>query len=168
MERYLSPKTVAQLTSQPKPASVCGQPVPDSLDDLTFGDLMALQNIKDNHTLIEALSRIVLKTPPEQVLCAPATEVFGLVSWIGKEVERINKLFEGIKTTPSDDERAAGIESLSFGVFGVADWYARRMGMTDQDDALKIKWVRIFECMRMDNEVDAYGRRLREIISKKK
>ncbi len=45
-----------------------------------------------------------------------------------QEVERITKLFETTSVVPTPEERRAGVDKLSFGLFGLVDYYATRMG----------------------------------------
>lgn len=87
-------------------------------------------------------------------------DVFGFVNFCRAELERINKLFEAVAPTHTSEEIAAGIEDLNFGTFGVIDWYARRMGITNQDEVYSVAWVRIYTCMKNDNEQSEYEKRL--------
>ena len=89
-------------------------------------------------------------------------DVFGFLSFVTKELEKINKLFSDIKQTFSKEEEAAGIKELDFGSFGVLDWYARRMGITNQNDVRDVAWVRIYQCMKNDNMQSEYERRLQK------
>ena len=41
------------------------------------------------------------------------------------------------------------------------------MGITNHDDALSVPWLRVYQCMKMDAERDAYERRLRDIVNAK-
>ena len=91
---------------------------------------------------------------------ADVNDVFGFLSFVKEELERINKLFGDIKQTYSKEEEAAGVRDLDFGSFGVLDWYARRMGITNQNDVRDVAWVRIYQCMKNDNMQSEFERRL--------
>ena len=67
----------------------------------------------------------------------------------------------------SSEEVAAGVHDLDFGSFGVLDWYAKRMGIANQNDVRDIAWVRIYQCMKNDHEQQLYERRLQEQYMKK-
>ena len=95
-------------------------------------------------------------------------DVFGFVNFVANEILRINKVFSSIKVSYSPEEREAGVEELPFGSFGVLDWYAQRMHIANQNEVRDIAWVRIFQCMKNDNERNEYERRLSKIYSKKK
>ncbi|GJG39125.1 hypothetical protein PRLR5107_15400 [Prevotella lacticifex] len=91
---------------------------------------------------------------------ADVNDVFGFLAFVTKELEKINKLFTSIKQTYSKEEEAAGIRELDFGSFGVLDWYARRMGIPNQNDVRDVAWVRIYQCMKNDNMQSEFERRL--------
>jgi hypothetical protein len=57
----------------------------------------------------------------------------------------------------------AGIEKLNFGMFGLADWYARRMGISDHDEAFNTPWLRIWQCRKNDIEEAEYRDNLQRI-----
>ena len=52
---------------------------------------------------------------------------------------------------------------MRFGLFGMLDWYAVRMGISDHDQVLKVPWLRIYKCMDMDNKRRAYEKRLQKV-----
>ena len=56
---------------------------------------------------------------------------------------------------------------LAFGAFGIADWYARRMGMHNHDDAFSTPWPRIWQCLHNDTEEAEYRKRLGKILTDK-
>ena len=96
---------------------------------------------------------------------ARAVDVVRLVGWVFGEVEKINKLFNKTKTNYTQRERQAGVEKLQFGLFGMLDWYARRMGIENHDDVLRVPWMRIYKCLDMDTKQSQYERRLNEIAA---
>lgn len=166
IERALTPESRAALEALPKPDKVCGLRTPRNLNDLTIGDLFNLQ-VNDASVLVERIARVILKVNPRRCYNARADKMLGLVFWVGRELERIAGLFENISNKPTTDEIKAGINDLDFGPFGVLDWYAHRQGYQDQNDAADVAWVRIRECMRIDNERVAFEQRLRDIIANK-
>ena len=101
------------------------------------------------------------------VMKESAERVLWFVYFCNKEVERINKLFEAIKPHFDSEEKQAGVDRLKFGSFGILDWYARRMRITDQNEVRNVPWVRIYKCMKNDNELREYDRRLREVYKRK-
>ena len=78
-------------------------------------------------------------------------------------MQKINKLFDSVKSKPTKEEERAGIENLKFGVFGLIDWYALRMGITDHEEVTKVTWGRVYKCLEMDNKKRDFEKRLAEV-----
>lgn len=153
------------MKTRPRPARVLGRAVPDTLDDLTYGQLVEMQMCGTSvGEAIVCLCRIILGIGNERsILRCDAATMAGFIFWATSEVERISKLFASVQRPPSTEEVQAGIHNLQFGAFGTADWYARRMGLKTHDEAFFTKWVRIYQCLKMDNELEEYKSRLTKI-----
>ena len=78
-------------------------------------------------------------------------------------MQRINALFDSVKGKPTKEEEKAGIDKLKFGVFGLIDWYALRMGITDHEEVTKVPWGRGYKCLEMDNKRHEFDKRLAKI-----
>ena len=154
------------LSKQPRPYYLCGECVPESLNLLTYGQLDDMRNISDNKDIAYQLSYIIFgKTL--NLLDEDVNKVFGFVNFCASEIERINKLFGSLKFDYTPEERQAGVESLNFGSFGVLDWYAKRMGIINQNDVREVAWVRIYQCMKNDHAQQEFERRLQDVYMKK-
>lgn len=143
------------------PAFVCGKEVPANLNTITYGQLDDFSRISQSEgdPAVQVFS-ILLGLEPPQVYELNVFDVFGMLNFVRSELERINALFASIQVTHSSEEIAAGIEDLNFGTFGVIDWYAKRMGITNQDEVFDVAWIRIYTCMKNDNEKAEYEQRL--------
>lgn len=155
------------MVSLPRPMTVCGREVPKDLNLITYGQLDDLHDTPHGSAAIVNCCTVILGVTEGEVMDEQADRVFWFASFCNKEVERINKLFSGIRTDYEPEERMAGIDKLKFGSFGVLDWYARRMGITDQNEVRSVPWVRIYQCMKNDNEQGRYEKRLREVYRRK-
>ena len=159
---------ISILARQPRPERLCGEIVPMTLNHLTYGqldDLHTLATSKERnpeHRMCEIIFGKFLSLMDEDV-----NKVYGFLNFCGSEIKRINDLFSSIKTDYSQEEIAAGVKELSFGSFGVLDWYAKRMGITNQNDVRDVAWVRIYTCMKNDNAQQAYERKLQEVYMHK-
>ena len=149
-----------RLNAQPCPSFLCGVEVPKNLNALSYGTLDDLRSATATEDPISECVRILLGVGSVELMGADVNDVFGFLSFVKEELERINKLFRDIKQTYSKEEEAAGIRDLDFGSFGVLDWYARRMGITNQNDVRNVAWVRIYQCMKNDNMQSEFERRL--------
>lgn len=152
-----------QLGNYERPPKVGKTPVPKNLDDVTIGQLIELGNINEDNAYYEAC-RIVLHLDRKAVDKARAIEVVAFLSWLTSEVKRIDALFNRLQPKHSTNEIKAGIEKLKFGMFGLLDWYAKRMGITNHDEVLSVPWMRIYKCLQMDFENSEYEKRYAEVM----
>ena len=79
-----------------------------------------------------------------------------------KSSER-TELIDKIKIKPENEEIRAGITRLNFGIFGMIDWYALRMGITDHEEVMNVPWGRIYKCMEIDNKTMEFRKNLNKI-----
>ena len=156
------PFTDFRMQQYPRPSFVGRTPVPETLNDLTIGQLIELSTIGENNGELYRIPEIILGMKPDTTARMRAVEVVQFVGWVLSEVERINKLFEAAGGKPTEAEKRAGVERLSFGLFGMLDWYALRMGYKDHDEVLGVGWMRIYKCIDMDNKKAEYNKRLQE------
>ena len=157
-----------RLRKQPLPQVLCGKQVPSTLNTLSYGELDDLQTSASSQDPIGETAKILLGVKSEELFAEDVNVVFGFSNFVTSEIMRINKIFASIKPSYSQEERAAGIESLNFGSFGVLDWYAQRMHIANQNEVRDIAWVRIYQCMKNDNDKNEFERRLYQIYTKKK
>ena len=142
--------------------------VPESLDDITLGDLVDLQAMKTTDDFIFEPPKIILGLSKETILECTVYEVFSFVSFVKSEIERIVKLWDKIKYKPTPEELQAGINTINHGFFGIADWYARRMGITDQQAVFDtVKWLRVYTCIKNDNENSKFEKKYRDVLNNK-
>ena len=83
--------------------------------------------------MIYGICSIIMGLEAEEVDKARAVDVVRFAGWVMSEVKRINKLFEATNVKPTSQQIRAGINNLKFGLFGVLDWYALRMGYQDHE-----------------------------------
>lgn len=160
----VAPFTDFEMGKFSRPMFVGGKETPKDLNELTIGQLIDLSGLSDSNESLYTVVSTVLGMERTDIDRARAVDVVRFVGWVTGEVERINKLFgstDGSK--PTKAEKEAGIDTLRFGLFGMLDWYAVRMGIADHDQVLKTKWLRIYKCMDMDNKKRAYEIRLQKI-----
>lgn len=159
-EESVKAELLDRLQAQPRPDYLCGVEVPKNLNILSYGTLDDLRSATEAEDPISECVKILLKINPTELMEADVNDVFGFLSFVKKELEKINGLFASIKQSYSAEEIAAGVKELDFGSFGVLDWYARRMGITNQNDVRDVAWVRIYQCMRNDNLQSEFERRV--------
>ena len=158
------PFTDFQMQTYDRPMRVGKKVVPENLDDLTIGQLIELSTPAAGNESLYRIPEVILGMKRREVARARAVEVVPFIGWVMMEVEKINKLFEKASGKPSEIERRAGIDNLTFGLFGMLDWYALRMGYVDHDEVLRVGWMRIYKCMDMDTKKAEFNKRLQEEI----
>lgn len=156
------------LNKAEKPVVLFGNETPSDLNMITFGQYSDLCDVlgdeSDHITVMRKMLCVLYEDITEETINdAPAFDVWGMCNFICAEIKRINELFGSIHLEYTDQEKKAGIEKMQFGTFGILDWYAKRMGISDQNAVNSEKWVRIFQCMKNDNEETAYQRRLQKV-----
>ena len=97
----------------------------------------------------------------------PCEDVIGFSNFVANELRKIADLFASCRTDLSPEQEQAGFGNLNFGMFGVLDWYCKRMGITDHAEVEKVPWVRVYKCMDMDAQTRRCEQRLSEIQSNK-
>lgn len=162
-EPFLEADQIDALTEIAPPARVGGKEAPQDLNDLTLGQLIQLESIGAEKGVFAAIAVVLLDKSEDWAAKAPAMEMLGLRNMVVKEQDRIAGLFRSLARDPEPAEIMAGIEGLDFGMFGLADWYARRMGISDHDDAFNTPWLRIWQCRKNDIEEAEYQKRLQNI-----
>lgn len=154
-----------RLEKYTRPAFVGERKTPETLNQLTIGQLIELSEVGDTNDSLYKVVKTVLGMERQETDQARAVDVVRFVGWVFGEVENINKLFDKTKVKHTSRERQAGVDKLQFGLFGMLDWYARRMGIENHDDVLGVPWMRIYKCLDMDTKTNQYERRLQEIAA---
>jgi hypothetical protein len=162
-EPYLNDEQLAELRKVACPAKIGRKQAPQDLNDITLGQLIQLEAIAAEKGVFAAIAEVLLDKDEAWAMKAPAMEMLGLRNMVVAEQDRIAALFASLTRDHTAAEIMAGIESLNFGMFGLADWYARRMGIHDHDDAFNTPWLRIWQCRKNDIEEAEYQKRLQKI-----
>ena len=143
-----------------RPPKVGKHVTPENFEKLTFGQLVELTQ---GGSPVD-VCRVTLGMTEKEVAKARATEVVRYVAWATEQLNKINALFAKLKSTPSPTEIQAGIERLNFGLFGVIDTYAQRMGITDHDEVMKTSWMVVYKCLEIDYQKAQFERRYNKIM----
>ena len=161
-EPYLNDEQLSELRKVATPAKIGRKQAPQDLNDITLGQLIQLQSIGAEKGAFAAIAVVLLKKPEAWVMSAPALPMLGLRNMVVAEQDRIAGLFKLLEREPDAAEVMAGIDKLNFGMFGLADWYAKRMGIQDHDAVFDTPWIRIWQCRKNDIEQGEYQERLQK------
>ena len=146
-----------------KPMFVGDKAIMSDLNELTFGQIVKLQEIQKMNEIFIVPPQVILDMSVDEVMNTSATEVVRFAAWVAREMVRINKLFASTNRKPTEKERRAGIERLTFGTFGTVDYYAQRMGIKDHEEVMSVPWMRVYKCLQIDSEKAKYEQRLRKL-----
>lgn len=153
---------LSTLEQAKKPGFLAGIEVPESLSMISYGTLVDLRNAAGAPDPAAECLKILLGLNEKQIYTLNVFDVFGFMKFVKEQVLNINKLFSDLKVNYSSEELSAGVKELDFGPFGVLDWYAKRMGISNQNEVRDVAWIRIYNCMKNDTEQNNYERRLRK------
>lgn len=152
-----------QLEKLSRPMFVGGIKTPANLDSVTIGQLVELSECKDGRDMFYTTCRVLLNMSKIEIDKTPATQVVRFCGWVISKIKTINALFDSVKSKPTPEEERAGIYNLNFGMFGLIDWFAQRMKITDHEEVTKVPWMRVYKCLEIDNKRDEYKRRLAKV-----
>lgn len=155
-----------QIESLPKPEFIGSKRTPSDLNDITMGQLIMLQSMETSKNVAIIPCKVLLDMEDKEILYAKAEIILGFSMWVITEVERINKLFASTSVKPTKEEKEAGISKLSFGMFGMIDHYAQRMGITNHEEVERVPWIRIYKCLDIDSEKAKFQRRLQNVYAR--
>lgn len=162
----IAPYTNFVMEEFNKPIKVAGKQCPENLNNITIGQLIELSALKNQGTAMYDICRIILGLSNEQTNEARAYDVVRFAGFVLAEVKRINQVFKNVTNNePTAEQVRAGIKMLDFGLFGMLDWYARRMGIQDHAEVESVPWMRIYKCMDMDAKTQAYQERLQKVYA---
>ena len=138
---------------------------PANLDEATLGDVIeGGDQLSKAESVLQGVQRLSGLTE-EQLMDAPAQDVLAFIGMCAEQLRRIERLFAACKVEPTKEERQAGMADLDHGVFGLVDWYAQRMGISDHDQVFeRVKWVYVYNALKIDTDNQRFQRRLQEII----
>lgn len=156
------------IMKSPRPLMIGDRETPKDLDGMTMGQMLTLSSCKDGWNVFYLVCREFMGMTDEETDRADAAQVVMFVGWASKKVKDMNELFSKIKATRTTEEMKAGADRLDFGAFGLVDWYAKRMGIRDHDEVMDVPCLRVYQCLKMDNERNEYEKRLAKIIREKK
>lgn len=164
----LTADTLKRIQEAKRPANINGKETPVSLMHITYGQLTELsEQVKTDEQFLTKPLEVLMEFTHEDALHVPLHEAAGLSNWTYEQLAKIGELWQKCRVEPTPEEKAAGCDKMNFGTFGLIDWYARRMGITDHDEVLKVTWTRIYKCMQMEVEQTRFQRRLQKVYENK-
>lgn len=154
---------IEQIKQAPKPEKVGEVVLPADLNDLTFGQLIMLLSCSEEEAFIKCACELFkIENPEEQ----SAEQMWGFLMWVQTQAVEAAKLFNACHIEPTPEEVQAGANKMSFGWFGLIDWFALRMHIT-HEQAENTDWLVVLQSLRIDTEKQRYERRFRTLQERK-
>lgn len=138
-----------------------------NFEDVTLGQIIQLSGIKDEADVIQRVVGVMTGMSARDIGRARAVDVVLYAAWVAEQVEKVNKLFAKLRPSYTAEEKQAGVESLNFGLFGMVDAYARRMGIQDHEQVMRTPWMVVYKCLEIDYKTNQFERRLNRIAADK-
>lgn len=154
-----------QLATLSRPPFVGDKETPEDLNAMTLGQMVTLSECGDGREVFYVVCETLLGMSREETGEARAVDVVRFCGWVVGQIKKINALFDKAKGKPTEKELQAGVNKLQFGIFGLVDWYARRMGITDHEDVMRVPWGRVWQCLDMDTKTREYEKRYNDILA---
>ena len=154
------------LTAE-KPERIGKRKTMENFEDVPLGTIVDLSRIPKEGNALSRMVEITMGMTAKEVAKSKATEVVLYAIWLTNQLERVNKLFDKLKSAPSAMELQAGIDRLNFGIFGMVDEYARRMGITDHEEVMRTPWSIVYKCIEMDYQKAQFERRYAKLMENK-
>jgi len=151
--------TCSRLKPQPEYVFNCRQ--------LTFGQVYALLAMKTADDWFYLPFQCLLHLDKAAIDELNASQCLRLLWQLRSEMERIVAQLNEASMQPEALEIAAGIENLNHGVFGIADWYARRMGITNHEEVYRTPWLHVLWAMKIDKKNIEYQRCYQKLLAHK-
>ncbi|MCI6672417.1 MAG: hypothetical protein MSG77_07760 [Prevotella sp.] len=152
-----------ELEKLTRPLRVGSIRTPIDLNDMTIGQMVQLSECKNGREMFYIVCGVLLGMKQKQVDDCRAVDVVRFCGWVAGRLKQINALFDSVKSKPTTEEEKAGVSSLNFGVFGLIDWYALRMGITDHEEVTNVTWGRVYKCLEMDMKKREFDKRLAKV-----
>lgn len=150
-----------------RPQHVGKHATPQNFEDVTLGQIIELSRLGDTPDVVHRLCHVMMGITADEVNKAKAVDVVLFALWVTEQVEKVNTLFAKLRPTLTAEELQAGADKLNFGLFGMVDAYARRMGITDHEQVLRTPWMVVYKCLEIDYQTNQYERRLNKIAADK-
>lgn len=154
---------VAQIKQAPKPEKVGAVAVPEDMSDLTFGQLIMLLSCTDEDGFVQTACEVF---GIADIQSAKAEDAWGFLMWVQHSVVSIAERFNKCHIEPTAEEIQAGANRMSFGWFGLIDWFAQRMHITHEQSE-NTCWLYVLRSLEIDTEKQRYERRFRLIQERK-
>lgn len=138
-----------------------------SLIEITYGQRVRLTQYKTEADFYLLPFSVLYGKDEAWVARQPIAAVHPFCRMVANELIKLNKRDQiTFKYNPTPEEKRAGIDKLSYGVFGTMDQIAQRMHIS-HDEVENLPEIRVFAMLKKDFETAMYQRRLQKEYNRK-
>lgn len=150
-----------------KPDSIAGYKLPETLDSITYGQRLDLQEMKTETDMLFTPCEVLFKMTKQDVLSVPIFDIAALSKWVVSELNRMTEREnKTLHYMPSPEEVKAGINTLRFGAFGVIDSIVKTRPVYKHEEVLGLSCAKVYAMQLIDHKQTMYEKKLREQFSK--
>ena len=159
---------IKEASTRLMPRQIGNYLVPESLDSITFGMRLDLQELNTDEEFLFKPLELLAKMTNIEILYSNAWDVIRFNSFVVSELNRFTKRDETtLKYKFDKEELKAGISKVNHGVFGVIDVIAQRMGIT-HDEVLELGQGKVYMMLKIDIDNSNYQKQLRDVFNTSK
>ena len=159
---------IREVSKRTIPSQIGNFLVPQSLDYITFGMRLDLQELNTDEEFLFKPLELLAKVTNLEILKFNAWDVIRFNSFVISELNRFTKRDEQtLKYKFDKEEIKAGINKVNHGVFGLLDVIAKRMGIT-HDQVLELGQSKVYMMLKIDIDNANYQKNLRDVFNTSK
>lgn len=159
--------TLEETATREMPKKLGGYDVPQTLDSITFGIRLDLQDINTDQDFLVKPLQLLAKFSEDDILKLNAWDVIRFSHFVVSELNRFAKRdADNLKYKFDEEEIKAGIKQINHGVFGLIDVIAKRMNIS-HDEVLDLGQAKVFMMLKIDIDNANYQKNLRDVFNSK-
>lgn len=164
---YDMKSAIEEISKMDIPKAILVYKVPSSLDHITFGQRIDLEEINTDEDFFFKPLEIIANFTKDQIKFMRAVDVIRFGQFVISELKRFNdRDVQTLKYKYDKEEIEAGIKEINHGIFGTIDMIAKRMNIT-HDAVLELSQSKVYMMLKIDIDNANYQKNLRDIFKNK-
>ena len=164
---YDMTSTIEEISKMDIPKFIGKYEVTETLDSITFGQRIDLEEMKDDNDFFFKPLEIIVGLKKEQIIFLKASDVIRFGQFVVSELKRFNdRDLQTLKYKFDKEEIEAGIKEINHGIFGTIDMIAKRMNIS-HDAVLELSQAKVYMMLKIDIDNANYQKNLRDIFKNK-
>lgn len=162
---YDMEQVLKEVSERDIPKMIGSYKVPETLDYISFGMRIDLQDINNDKDFIFKPLELLAKFTNVKILMSNAWDVIRFTHFVVSELNRFaDRDKRGLKYYFDEEEIKAGVKQIDHGIFGLLDVIAKRMNIT-HDEVLELNQGRVYMMLKIDVDNANYQKKLRDVFN---